>query len=79
MDKMKDVWSSELEEAIDKIKNNKNIYTIGRVIKVNEYIVEVSGLNDVAFYESINIANKATGYVMSVMPNKIIVALVSVK
>lgn len=67
-----------VDKAIDAIENNKNVYPTGRVTKVNSYNIEVTGLNDVAFYESVSVGSKAQGYVMGIYPNKVIVSLVSV-
>lgn len=68
-----------VDKAIDAIENNKNIYPTGRVVKVNKYNIEVTGLNDVAFYEAISVGSKASGYVMGIYSNKIIVSLVSIE
>lgn len=68
-----------VDKTIEEIKENKNIYSTGRVIKVNKYNIEVSGLNDVSFYEAINVNNKASGYVMGIFPNKVIVSLIEIK
>ena len=65
--------------AIENIKENKNVYPTGRVTKVNKYNIEVTGLNDVSFYEAINIDGKASGYVMGIFTNKIIVSLIEIK
>ena len=67
-----------VEKTIEEIKENKNVYATGRVVKVNKYNIEVSGLNDVSFYEAINVNNKATGYVMGIYPNKVIVSLINI-
>ena len=67
-----------VDKTLDEIKENKNIYATGRVIKVNKYNIEVSGLNDVSFYEAISVNNKASGYVMGIYPNKVIVSLISI-
>lgn len=75
---MDDMLTSNLNETVDSIKNNNNIYNTGKVIKVNEYNIEVTGLNDVAFYEEVNIADKASGYVFGIYSDRIIVALVKV-
>ena len=75
---MEDMLTSNLNETVDSIKNNNNIYNTGKVIKVNEYNIEVTGLNDVAFYEEVNIADKASGYVFGIYSDRIIVALVKV-
>ena len=73
---MDDIWTNNLNDTIDSIKNNNNIYTQGNVIKVNEYNVEITGLDDVSFYEEVNIADKATGYVFGIYPDRVIVSLV---
>lgn len=75
---MDDIFLNDLNESIDNIKNNNNVYTAGKVIKVNEYIIEVSGLNDISFYEKVNIDDKANGYVFGIYPDRVIVALVNV-
>lgn len=75
---MDDIFLNDLNESIDNIKNNNNVYTVGKVIKVDEYIIEVSGLNDVSFYEKVNIDDKANGYVFGIYPDRVIVALVNI-
>ena len=75
---MGDIWTNNLNDTIDSIKNNNNIYTQGNVIKVNEYNVEITGLDDVSFYEEVNIADKATGYVFGIYPDRVIVSLVKI-
>ena len=75
---MDDIWTSNLNDTVDSIKNNENIYNTGKVIKVNDYNIEVTGLNDVSFYEEINISDKASGYVFGIYTDRVIVALVKV-
>ena len=75
---MNNELKDNVDKAIDAIENNENIYPTGRVIKVNKYNIEVTGLNDVAFYEAISVGSKAQGYVMGIYPNKIIVSLISI-
>ena len=75
---MDDIWTNNLNDTIDSIKNNNNIYTQGNVIKVNEYNVEITGLDDVSFYEEVNLADKATGYVFGIYPDRVIVSLVKI-
>ena len=75
--------NENIEKKVNKIKekieNNENIYSIGHVINVSPYIVEVGGLNDVSFYESVNIANKAKGYVFGIYYNKVVIALTNIE
>ena len=69
---------TNIDKVIDDIKNSNNIYTAGKVIKVNRYNIEVSGLIDVAFYDEVNISNKATGYVFAIYSNKVIISLTEI-
>ena len=75
---MNDKFNDNIDKAISDIETNKNVYPTGRVTKVNNYNVEVTGLNDVAFYEAVSISDKADGYVMGIYPNKIIISLVNI-
>ena len=75
---MDDIWTSNLNEALDSIKNNENVYNTGKVIKVNDYNVEVTGLNEVSFYEEVNIDDKASGYVFGIYSDRVIVSLVKI-
>jgi len=74
--------NENIEKKVNKIKekieNNENVYSVGYVINVSPYIVEVGGLNDVSFYESVNISNKAKGYVFGIYYNKVVVALTNI-
>ena len=76
---MENVKKDNVDRVIDDIENKKNIYATGRITRVNKYNVEVSGLNDVSFYEAIDVAGKASGYIMGIYPSKVIVSLVEVK
>lgn len=67
-----------VDKALDEIEKNNNVYATGRVTRVNKYNIEVSGLNDVSFYEAINVSDKAHGYVMGIYPSRVIVSLVDV-
>ncbi len=75
---MEDVFSSTLKDTVESIKNNNNVYTSGKVVKVNDYIIEVTGLNDVTFYEEVNVDDKASGYVFGIYSDRVIVALVNI-
>lgn len=73
--------NEEIEKRVDnvnsKIKKGENVYSAGHVINVENFIVEASGLDDVSFYESVNIANKAKGYVFGIYYNKVVIAITS--
>ena len=76
---MNDKFNDNVDKAINDIENNKNVYATGRVVKVNKYNIEVTGLNDISFYEAVDISGKASGYVMGIYSNKVIVSLVNIK
>lgn len=67
-----------VEQKINAIHNNENVYEIGRVVKVNDYALEVEGLLGVGFFERVRIGDKAEGYVSAIHRNTIGVALVKV-
>lgn len=75
---MKNKWDEKIDNKITEIKNNENVYSTGKVIKVSNYMLEASGLNDVSFYEEVNINNVAKGYVLSILSNKVLISLVEV-
>lgn len=61
---------------IKKIKEEKNVFDSGKVIKVQDYILEVSGLENVAFFEKVIIWGKGIGYVNEIRENSCIIAVV---
>lgn len=74
---MNDNFEETISKKIDKIVSKKNIYHLGSVIKVNDFIIEVSGLENAFYFEKIIIGNNENiGYVDKIEENKVIVALV---
>jgi len=69
---------NKVDKKVEDIKNNDNIYSVGKVIKINPYTVIVSGLTDITYYEEVNIADKAKGFVFAVGKNSITVSLVEI-
>ena len=65
-----------VNKKIEKIKNNENVFDSGKVINVKDYIIEVSGLENVRFFEKVNIWEKGMGYVNQINENSVIVAIV---
>ncbi|HPF28978.1 MAG TPA: F0F1 ATP synthase subunit alpha [Lachnospiraceae bacterium] len=57
------------------MKNMNNVYEVGRVTKVKDYILEVVGLESVGFYERVVVANHSVGYVTSIGKNSVMVAM----
>ena len=67
-----------INDTINSINNNTNVYAVGKVVKINQYIIEVANLENVGYYEYINIDDKATGYVSEILPDRVRVALVEI-
>lgn len=71
--------STYIENLVNsKLKNIKNLssmYEIGHVRKVKDYILEVSGLESVGFYERVTVADHSVGYVTGIGKNYVTVAL----
>ena len=61
-----------VNEKVSKIKEKNNIFDSGKVIKIKDYIIEVSGLENVMFFEK----GKGMGYVNAIYENSVIVAIV---
>ena len=61
-----------IQEKMDKINSKGNVYEVGRVIGVTDYIVEVSGLIQVSFNEKVVIAGHSIGYVSLIRRNSIL-------
>ena len=64
-----------LDEKIDKINNNNNVYECGKIVKVTNFIIEAVGLDNVSFYEQVNIEDYGIGYVTSILENSVIIAV----
>lgn len=68
---------SLIKEKMSNIKHKKNVFGVGKVTKVKDFIIEVVGLESASFYEKINIANKAIGYVTKLESNHAIIAVLT--
>ncbi|MGL5972400.1 MAG: F0F1 ATP synthase subunit alpha [Oscillospiraceae bacterium] len=64
-----------IDSKINDIDENNNVYEVGKVVKIQEFMIEITGLDDVAFFERINIEDKAFGYVTCIKRSSIIVAI----
>ena len=65
-----------VNEKISKIKEENNIFDSGKVIKIKDYIIEVSGLENVMYFEKVIIMEKGMGYVNAIYENSVSVAIV---
>lgn len=64
-----------IKEKIEKIDHNQNVFGVGKIINMKEFIIEVVGLDNVSFYEKININNIAVGYVIKIDVSSVFVAI----
>ena len=68
-----------LDEKLDKINEGNNVYDVGIVTEVKDFIIYASGLENISFYEKVDIAGKAIGYVIKLNPNQVVIALLNQK
>ncbi len=64
-----------LDEKIKKIKEKTNVYTMGKVTLVRDYVIEASGLEGVAYFERVLVGDNNEGYVDSINKNSVVIAL----
>lgn len=64
-----------LQEKINKIKEDKNIYTMGKVSLIRDYVIEATGLEGVAYFEKVKIGQYNEGYVDAINKNNVVIAL----
>lgn len=64
-----------INAKLKNMKDMKNVYEVGYVYRIKDYILEVVGLESVGFYERVVIANHSVGYVTSIGKNSVMVAL----
>lgn len=64
-----------LEEKLDKINKKDNVYESGRVIRVTNFIIEVTGLDNLSFFEQVKIEDYGIGYVNAILENSVIIAV----
>ena len=64
-----------VEDKIESISNKTNIFGIGTVVTVKDFIIEVVGLEGVAFNEKVKISDKGIGYVVQMKPNRVSIAI----
>ncbi|MDR0350186.1 MAG: hypothetical protein LBH64_01380 [Coriobacteriales bacterium] len=75
---MSNKLNDSITEKVAAIKEGKNVYQVGRVTRMRNYIVEVSGLEEVGYFERVVIADKAEGYVSRIGKYTVTVELVKV-
>ncbi|MDR2106091.1 MAG: hypothetical protein LBP24_01630 [Coriobacteriales bacterium] len=68
--------NDSIQGKIAAIKNAENVYGMGRIARIRGYIIEVSGLEDVGFFERVVVGDKAEGYVSKIGRNQVTVELI---
>ena len=64
-----------ITRKIQEIQQENNVYQVGRVTSVKEYIVEISGLDEAAFMERVKIGSSAVGYISAIRRNSVVAAV----
>ena len=66
-----------INKKIDNIISKNNIYHYGKVVRLNNFVVEVSGLDDAFYFEKVFINNEENiGYVDKIEEDKVIISIV---
>lgn len=65
-----------VNDKVSKIKEKNNIFDSGKVIKIKDYIIEVTGLENVMYFEKVTIMGKGMGYVNGIYENSVSIAVV---
>ena len=73
---MDDLKNEFIFERIKAIKKEENVYSIGRVNKIQDYVLEISGLDEAAYFDEVKIGEGSIGYVASIALNSISVVVV---
>ena len=69
--------SQNIEEKLEKIVSNRNIYRTGTVVRINSFVVETTGLDDVFYFEKVFIGSeKNVGYVDKIESNNVYISIV---
>ena len=69
--------NSVIDKKIDDIIKRNNIFHLGKVTKINNYIIEASGLDDAFFFEKVIIGSEDNiGYVEKIDESKVYISLV---
>ena len=64
-----------IESKIDNIVKENNIYHKGKVVRINSFVVEATGLDDAFFFEKVYIGDENNiGYVDKIAENKVYIA-----
>lgn len=67
---------NQVDEKIREIKEGRNLYELGLVTAVTEYILTVTGLEHAAYMERVLIGGSAEGYVNAIRPAELCITVV---
>jgi F-type H+-transporting ATPase subunit alpha len=70
--------NDSISEKVAAIKEGRNVYQVGRVTRMRNYIIEVSGLEEAGYFERVTVADKAEGYVSRIGKYTVTIELVKV-
>ena len=73
---MSDYIANLVNEKLQSMKRMENVYEQGKVAKIRDYVLEVSGLESVGFYDRVLISGNSVGYVTGISRDSVTVALV---
>lgn len=76
---MKDTIGELLDRKVESIKAGRNTYATGQVRMVREYIVEAAGLENVAYFERVQVGRGGEGYVDAIRRDSVLIALTHVE
>ncbi len=76
---MNETISGILERKVEDIKAGRNTYATGQVRLVREYIVEATGLENVAYFERVQVGRSGEGYVDAIRRDSVLIALTHVE
>ena len=69
--------NSVIDKRIEEIVKRNNIFHLGKVTKINNYIIEASGLDDAFFFEKVIIGSEENiGYIEKIDESKVYISLV---
>lgn len=72
---MEDEIDHTIDKILDEIKHDDNIYDIGRVTGIEDFVLKVIGLEDVMYYEKVIVGDNNIGYVINIESSYVNVAL----
>jgi F-type H+-transporting ATPase subunit alpha len=68
--------NDSIKNRVAAIKDEKNVYDVGRVSRIKNYIIEVSGVENAGYFERVEVIDKAEGYISRIGKTSVTVELV---